>query len=100
MIALLLIMASDAFAGAKTDIDTYCAGQTSSTKEEAQCVTVQRQAMARYVTIMAGFDDPGHRFAANCMKLGKQGRFINWPVAKACMQRAAKGKMIGSTLGR
>jgi hypothetical protein len=99
MLALLLMLAADPFAAARGDIDIYCKGQGPS-QAFAACVAEQRDAMARFVTIMAAFDDPGGEVAKKCMTDGKSGRHINWLIAKRCMQSAAKGKPLGGTLTR
>ena len=97
LIAMSMFVASqgDPFARARNEITPFCR-QTSGNVRA--CVVTQKQALARFVTIMAGFSDPGHRTALKCMRLGKRGRYIDWPVAKQCMQSAAKGVPIGGTL--
>ena len=97
MWALLLLTSADPFSPARNDIDVYCK-QEQRTQSFTACVAEQREAMARFVTIMAAFDDPGSAVAKRCMTSGKSGRHINWLIAKRCMQEAAKEKPIGGSL--
>jgi hypothetical protein len=88
--------AVDQFAKARADIDSFCS--TKSEEPVANCVSEQREGLGRFVVIMSAFEDPGERVAKKCMTSARSGRYVDWVVAKACMQAAAKGLPIGGTL--
>ena len=87
---------ADPFAKARACITKYCAAQTR--QPLAACIAEQKHGLGRFVTIMAGFDDPGQKVARTCMIRGKSGSFVNWVAAKRCMQSAANGIPLGRKL--
>lgn len=86
---------ADPFAGMRADIDVFCGADRA-------CRSVQRSNMGHFVTIMTGFRDPGHAVSRRCMEAGRVRRagrtMIDWTVATACMQRAARGVELGGAL--
>ena len=95
--AVLPIQArADQFDGARADIMRYCSARKG--QDQSACVAKQKAGLGRFVTIMAGFDDPKNAVARHCMTRAKVGHFINWVLARQCMQTAAKGVPLGGRL--
>ena len=90
------VEARDPFARARNDIPKFCKANQPS--RLATCAAEQKEGLGRFVTIMAGFEDPGERVARKCMTSAKTGKYVNWVFAKKCMQSAAKGIPLGGTL--
>ncbi|NJS15007.1 MAG: hypothetical protein HC788_10840 [Sphingopyxis sp.] len=90
------VRAEDSFAKARADIDEFCSMTERSALDG--CVKAQRESLARFVVIMAAFNDADDRTAKYCMVGAKAGRHIDWVIAKKCMQGAAKGLPVGGTL--
>lgn len=89
LIALVSTTAlADPFARARNDIDKFC-------EMKADCIAAQRKQMGHFVTMMAGFEDPGNRNARECMTIGKRGKYIDWTAASSCLRKRVKGKPIG-----
>lgn len=85
----------DPFARARNDIDRFCG------RDDA-CRSTQRQNLGNFVTMVAGFRDPGGAVARRCLAAGRTRRgsatFVNWTVTTPCMRRAARGVPVGGTL--
>ena len=90
MLVLAMLVSSDPFARARSDIEDYCRGKPVA------CVTQQRRELAYFVNMMAGFSDPEHRMAATCMRSAKRTQGIDWQTAASCMRRHVKGRALGT----
>ncbi len=92
---LMLAAAGDPWARPRADAAKFCAERHSNAAAAVQCTDTQKRELGRFVTMMAGFDDPGMADARRCMTSGKRGKFIDWTVATPCLRQASRGKRLG-----
>jgi len=94
---LMLAAAGDPWARPRADAARYCETRHGADAAAvATCTTAQKRELGYFVTMMAGFEDPGQTIARRCMTNGKRGKFVDWTVSTPCMRKAMKKKPIGS----
>lgn len=96
---LFLSSIHDASANQRALIEQMCVERHGRYSAAAKsCSLTQRKAMARFVVILTAFEDPGKKTAKRCLATARRGKYVDWPIAKTCMQAAAKGKRVGGKL--
>jgi hypothetical protein len=88
-------LAQDGFARARADIAERCA---ATANDSAACEMRQRQAMGRFVMMMAAFEDADRAAARECLTQAKDDHGIDWTAAHACLRKSADDTPLGGAL--
>ncbi len=88
---VLAASAGDPFAKARADISTYCRSIGGGNR----CVQKQKKELSRFVMMMAGFRLNKAELQA-CILKGKQGRYVDWAVARRCVRKKVKWRPLGT----